>query len=284
MPDNVIQLKAMLDHCCMCPRDCCVDRTAGQLGACQTGITASVSSAMRHFGEESVLVGSGGSGTIFFSRCNLHCVFCQNHDISQRSSGRACSPEQIAAQALELAQAGCENINFVTPTHVSHAVAEAIIIARTKGLTVPTVYNCGGYESVATLELLEGLIDIYMPDFKYAWADAGLKYSGVKDYPRFATEALREMYRQRGPLQTDNQGIATKGVLIRHLVMPNDIAQSENVIEIVAQNAPGSAINIMAQYRPAYRAGEFPELMDYPSDKIISSLRSAASSAGLECL
>jgi putative pyruvate formate lyase activating enzyme len=239
---------------------------------------------MPHFGEESVLVGRGGSGTIFFAGCNLHCVFCQNYDISQDDSGRPCTPAQIANLALELAQGGCENINFVTPSHVAHAVAEAIHIARSRGLTVPTVYNCGGYESLETLRFLEGLIDIYMPDFKYARESAGRTYSDVTDYPDIATAALAEMFRQTGPLKTNDQGIAEKGVMVRHLVMPRDLAGSQAVIDLVAETAPGCGLNVMAQYRPAYHAHEFPELMEYPSRRSVQSLRAYAVDKGLQIL
>ncbi len=283
MPENVVRLRERLNPCRLCPRQCNVNRVAGEIGSCRIDATARVASAQRHFGEESVLVGRGGSGTIFFAGCNLHCVFCQNHDISQEAVGQPCSPEQIADLALNLAEAGCENINYVTPTHVAHAVAESIVIARRRGLTVPTVYNCGGCESPDTLKLLEGLIDIYMPDFKYASEAAGRKYSDVSDYPSIAQDALREMYRQIGPLLVEHD-VAQKGVMVRHLVLPHDLADSREVIRIVAQTAPGCAINIMNQYRPAYRAGEFPELLDYPSGRLIYSLCEFAAQNGLRIL
>ena len=287
--DTVARLRAVVRDCTLCPRGCHVDRTAGELGACRTGAQAKVASAGPHFGEEPVLVGrssarlttGGGSGTIFFTRCNLDCVFCQNWDISHSDTGREVTPGQIADLALELADGGCENINFVTPTHVAHAVAEAIIIARENGLTVPTVYNCGGYESLETLRLLEGLIDVYMPDFKYADADAAKKYSGVPDYPAVATAALAEMYRQVGALSEDRRGVAARGVLVRHLVMPDDIAKSRDVIDIVARAAPGCAINVMAQYRPAFRADQFPELRACVAPETAASLREHAASLGL---
>lgn len=281
LPEKILQLQEMLKSCRMCPRCCAVDRTAGQLGACRTTEKVKVSSATLHFGEEPALVGGGGSGTIFFSGCNLDCVFCQNFDLSQMDTGKECNPGEIVAFALRLQEMGCENINFVTPTHVAHMVAEVIIKAREKDLTKPTVYNCGGYESVETLMLLEGLIDIYMPDFKYAEAEKGFKYSGVKEYPKAATSALKEMYRQVGPLVRNAQGVAQKGVMVRHLVMPNDIAGSRKVIEIVAETAPGCSINVMGQYRPAYRAREYPELQDYPSSEKIRELREYADDLGL---
>lgn len=282
LPANVRRLRERIAPCVLCPRRCQVDRTAGQVGACRIGAEPVVASAGPHFGEEPVLVGRGGSGTIFLSGCNLDCVFCQNADISHSTDGRAMSPTQIAAVALRLADIGCENINFVTPTHVNHALAEAIALARAGGLTVPVVYNCGGYESVETLRLLEGLIEIYMPDFKYADAAAGRKYSGVPDYPDVATAALEEMYRQVGPLQTDARHVATRGLLVRHLVMPNDLARSREVIETVARVAPGSALNVMGQYRPCFRADEYPELRARPAGEEIRRLQAHALSRGLQ--
>jgi len=182
---------------------------------------------------------------------------------------------------LNLQQQGCENINFVSPSHVAHVIARAISLACSHGLTISTVYNSGGYDSVRTLRLLDGFIDIYMPDFKYADADAGRMYSGVSDYPRVAEAALAEMYRQVGPLELGANGVATRGLMVRHLVMPNDIADSERVIETVARAAPGCAINVMGQYRPAYRSGEYPELKARVPSAEIARLRRLAEDHGL---
>jgi len=284
LPDAAADLNAIIRHCTLCPRQCRVDRIAGETGACRTGARARVASSGPHFGEEPVLVGpgpAGGSGTIFFSGCNLDCVFCQNHDISHSTAGREITPGQLASLALALAERGCENINFVTPTHVAHAVADAVVIARANGLAVPTVYNCGGYESLDTLRRLDGIVDIYMPDFKYADAAAGEKYSGVPGYPDVAAAALAEMYRQAGPLEVGVRGVAARGVLVRHLVMPADIAKSRDVIETVARTAPGCAINVMAQYHPAFRAAEFPELLAAPGSAEVASLRQYAAGLGL---
>ena len=278
---NISRLNEIIRDCTLCPRNCHVDRTAETLGACGVGAQAIVASAGPHFGEEPVLVGRGGSGTIFFCGCNLHCVFCQNFDISRSTDGQEVSLEQIADLALRLEDQGCENVNFVTPTHVAHVVAEAVHMARGRGLTVPVVYNCGGYESADTLRLLEGLIEIYMPDFKYADADAGRMYSGVDEYPNVAEAALKEMYRQVGALETDGRGVAQRGVLVRHLVMPGDAAHSREVIDIVARAAPGCAINMMGQYRPAYRAAEFSALSARPSASQVQTLRKYAASKGL---
>ena len=272
----------MIVGCTLCPRRCGVDRTAGQVGACGAGGQAVVASAGPHFGEEPQLVGADGSGTIFLAGCNLHCVFCQNSDISRHLSGHVRTPEQIAELAVALAARRCVNINFVTPSHVAHAVAGAIVIARARGLDVPIVYNCGGYESLETLELLDGLIDIYMPDFKYASSEAGWKYSGVDDYPPVAAAALAEMYRQVGPLTMDASGAAGGGLLVRHLVMPGDICLSRQVIETVAKIAPGCTINVMGQYRPAYRAEEYGELATRPDAGEVLSLQACAENAGLK--
>jgi len=282
LPDNALRLRERISPCRLCPRQCGVDRAAGEVGACRIGAEAVVASAGPHFGEEPVLVGRGGSGTIFFSGCNLDCVFCQNADISHVSDGQRMQPGRIASLALALEARGCENVNFVTPTHVSHAIAEAILAARAAGLTVPVVYNCGGYESVETLGLLEGLVEIYMPDFKYADAQAGATYSGVSDYPEVATAALGEMHRQVGPLETDPRGLAVRGVLVRHLVLPGDLARSRSAIETIARTAPGCALNVMAQYRPCFRAGQFPKLQQRPDPQAVHSLRQLASSLGLQ--
>jgi putative pyruvate formate lyase activating enzyme len=278
---NIGRLQEIIRRCALCPRRCGVDRSAGPVGTCGIGAEAVVASAGPDFGEEPVLVGKGGSGTIFFSGCSLDCVFCQNDDISHGVSGRKASPAQIAAMALRLAGTGCVNINFVTPTHVAHAVAQAIALIREGGCTVPVVYNCGGYEPVDVLRLLDGLVEIFMPDFKWADADAGKKYSGVSDYPVVATASLAEMYRQVGTLKTNSNGVATVGMLVRHLVMPGDLAHSRDVIDTVARIAPGCAINVMGQYHPAYRAGEFPELMAPVPLRTIEELREYAASRGL---
>jgi putative pyruvate formate lyase activating enzyme len=284
MPENVQALRRLLADCTLCPRSCHVDRTAGQIGQCRVGADPVVASAGPHFGEEPPLVGSGGSGTIFLAGCNLHCVFCQNCDISQNTPGRAVSTRQLAEMALGLQRTGCANVNFVSPTHVVHALAEAVVIARAEGLTVPVVYNSGGYDAMPVLRLLTGLVDIYMPDFKWADADAGRLYSDVLDYPHVAEAALREMHRQVGPLELDHAGVAARGVLVRHLVMPRDLARSQDVINTVAAAAPGCAINIMDQYRPCYHANDHLALLDRPDPQTVSDLRTHAASLGLQVI
>lgn len=279
--ETLKRAKSMLSPCVVCPRRCGVDRLGGKAGFCRTGALPHVASVGPHFGEEPVLVGAGGSGTIFFQRCNLDCVFCQNYDISHWDGGAEATADELASIMLSLQQRGCSNVNFVTPTHVAPQILVAIIIARREGLTVPTVYNCGGYESVEMLGFLEGHIDIYVPDFKYASAAPGRKYSGVADYPQVARDALAEMYRQVGPLTLNERGLAVRGVLVRHLVLPADLADSAKVIDIVAETAPGCGINVMGQYRPCYRAGEFPELQALPSRAEIARLREYAVKQGL---
>ena len=284
LSDNVVRLREAIRRCGLCPRACGVDRAAGELGACRTGPLPSVASYGPHFGEESVLVGPGGSGTIFFTGCNLDCVFCQNFDISHPGRADAAppaTPGELADIALGLAGRGCANINFVSPTHVAHAAAEAVVIARARGLAVPIVYNCGGYESVQTLRLLAGLVEVYMPDFKWADAQAGQTYSGAADYPAVAQAALAEMYAQVGPLQVDSRGLAARGVLVRHLVMPDDLARSRDVIDIVASTAPGCLINVMGQYRPAFRAERYPPLRRSVGPQTVHTLRDHARRRGL---
>ncbi len=261
-PDSSILEKRLqilyrkLESCDICPRHCGVNRIKGELGACKVGAKPLVASYGPHFGEESFLVGRGGSGTIFFSGCNLKCVFCQNWTISQTAEGEEVRLDQVM---LLLQSMGCQNINLVTPTHQVPMIFEALIKAFQSGLKIPIVYNCGGYESVETLQLLEGLIDIYMPDFKYGSDEAALKYSSVKNYVTIAQEALREMYRQVGPLQIEN-GIAVKGVFVRHLVLPNDLAATEKVFQTIAEISSEIAVNVMNQYYPAYKATKYPEL------------------------
>jgi len=274
-------LEQMLSPCRLCPRVCGADRLGEKAGFCSVGRLARVASAGAHFGEEPILVGPGGSGTIFFQGCNLDCVFCQNHEISHRPGGVEVSADQLAGLMTDLQKRSCSNVNLVTPTHVAAQIVEALVRARRKGLALPVVYNCGGYESVEVLRLLAGHVDVYMPDFKYASADAGLKYSGVPDYPTVARAALAEMYRQVGLIALDERRLAVRGVLVRHLVLPADLADSAAVIDAVAETAPGSAMNVMGQYRPAYRAGEFPELLAVPRAERVAELRRLAAARGL---
>jgi putative pyruvate formate lyase activating enzyme len=222
---------------------------------------AIVSSYGPHFGEEAPLVGRHGSGTIFFTNCNLHCIFCQNYHISHLGQGEAVSKEGIASMMLSLQKMGCHNINLVTPTHVVPLWLEALEIAARGGLDIPIVYNCGGYESVDTLKLLDGIVDIYMPDMKYSDGQNSKRLSGIEDYPEMNRAAVREMHRQVGDLQIDGRGVATRGLLIRHLVLPRGLAGTEGVLRFIAEDiSQNTYVNIMDQYHPAHRALEFPEL------------------------
>ncbi len=266
---RVAELREMMRSCRLCPRNCGANRIEGEIGACGIGADAVVSSYGAHFGEESVLVGRFGSGTIFLTGCNLKCIFCQNYDISHLRRGRNVSTARLAEMMIELQSQGCHNINFVTPTHQVACIVEAIHAARETGLRVPLVYNCGGYESVEVLKQLHGLIDIYMPDIKYGDNEPGERYSGVSDYWDRWREAIREMHRQVGDLDVrrlvlDDGGIATiavRGLLVRHLVLPNGQAFTENVVRFLADEiSRDTFINVMAQYRPEYGAARFPEI------------------------
>ena len=229
-------------------------------GFCGIGRDPLVSSAGPHFGEEPPLVGHGGSGTIFFAGCNLGCVFCQNYDISHHRRGHKADVESIVAMMLALQERGCHNVNFVTPTHVAAHIIEAVCVAREQGLRVPIVYNCGGYESLQVLQLLEGIVDIYMPDAKYADPEQARRYSRAEDYPAVMKAALREIHRQVGDL-TICGGVATRGLLVRHLVMPDNIAGSKAIIDFLTDEiSPNTYVNVMAQYRPTFKADEFPEI------------------------
>ena len=281
---SVRRLRDLMDPCTLCPRRCGAHRTKGQVGFCGVGDDPLVSSVGPHFGEESVLVGAGGSGTIFFAGCNLGCVFCQNFDISHHRHGRPASIEQLAVAMLELQRYGCCNINFVTPTHVVAPIAAAIELARAKGMTLPTVYNSGGYDSVETLKLLDGFIDIYMPDMKYSDPRAAEELSDAPDYPQINREAVREMHRQVGDLQID-KGVATRGLLVRHLVLPESSAGSFEVIDFLAEQiSQATAINVMDQYRPCYEVSSHPAVNRRPTLDEIESVRQYAIKKGLNVL
>jgi putative pyruvate formate lyase activating enzyme len=252
---------ARLASCDLCPRRCAVNRLSGELGFCQTGRLARVASYAPHFGEEAPLVGTCGSGTIFFTGCSLSCVFCQNYDISQRCSGLEASAKELAEMMLELQDCGCHNINFVTPTHIVPQILEALVLAREGGLNVPLVYNSGGYDSVQTLHLLDGIFDIYLPDAKYGSDGPAERYSHAPGYTEVMKSAVREMHRQVGDLVIDDDGIARRGLLVRHLVLPQGSAGSGEVFRFLSEEiSENTYLNVMAQYRPEYRASRCPEL------------------------
>ena len=282
--DNVATLWNRMSPCVLCPHRCRADRSLGQIGFCGIGDELIVSSAAPHFGEESVLVGPGGSGTIFLAGCNLRCVFCQNHDISHGRAGRRRSVEQLAWTMLDLQNLGCSNVNFVTPTHLAAPIAAAIVLARSDGLRLPTIYNSGGYDSVETLRMLEGLIDIYMPDMKYADAEVAERLSGARDYPTVNFNAVQEMHRQVGDLQVES-GLATRCLLVRHLVLPNDLAGSLQIIDFLAEQvSPHTTINIMDQYHPCHQAYRHAEINRRPTRLEVSAPRRHALERGLDVL
>lgn len=262
LAERVEQAYASFEHCELCPRRCGVNRLAGEVGACNAPEKAVVFSAQPHFGEELPLVGRSGSGTIFFSNCNLRCVFCQNWPIAHEGRGRRIEDETLADVMLQLQSIGCHNINVVTPTHVMPNILAAVRIAAAKGLRIPLVYNTGGYDALEAIKLLDGIVDIYLPDLKFTNGVEAERYTGsTQDYPRVAKAAIAEMYRQAGNLQTDRQGIALRGVMIRHLVMPNRIAGTRDFVNWVADSlSPDTYVNIMSQYRVEHRAFEHPKI------------------------
>ena len=245
----------MLEECHLCPRRCGADRLAGEGGKCHVSNQVMVSSYAPHFGEEAPLVGKHGSGTIFFTYCNLRCVFCQNYTISQLGEGSLVNREELARMMLSLQAKGCHNINLVSPTHVVPHILDALELAVTMGLHLPLVYNTGGYDSVETLKLLDGIIDIYMPDMKYSDKKTAEQLSGIKGYPEVNKAAVKEMHRQVGDLQIDEPGTAQRGLLIRHLVLPHALAGTQEIVRFLAQEVSNNTyLNIMAQYHPGYKA------------------------------
>jgi putative pyruvate formate lyase activating enzyme len=281
---------AELADCHACPRNCGINRLKNETRVCHTGRYAMVASAFPHFGEEDCLRGWRGSGTIFFGLCNLRCVFCQNWDISQKPAGRERGPAEIAALMIELQERGCHNINFVTPEHVAPQVIEAIAAAVPLGLRVPIVYNTSSYDALSSLRLLEGLVDVYMPDFKFWKPETALRLCLARDYPERAREAIREMFRQVGPLQIGPDGLARRGVLVRHLVMPGQEDESAAIFDWLSRElSPDTYVNIMGQYRPEYRVGQisqngkaqFGEIDRHPRSAEMEAAFAAARRAGL---
>jgi putative pyruvate formate lyase activating enzyme len=272
---------ARLASCDICPRQCAVNRLQDERDACNTGRLAMVSSMGPHFGEEAPLVGSRGSGTIFFAGCNLGCAFCQNADISQLCHGEEAGAEELARMMLGVQRMGCHNLNLVTPTHVTAQVLEALVHAAEGGLNIPIVYNCGGYEALETLALLDGVVDIYMPDFKYTVAAAGERLSGVPDYPEVAKAALTEMFRQVGDLTWDEHGVARRGLLVRHLVLPEDQAGTAEAMRFLAGLSIETYVNVMDQYRPCHRIHDDPLLSRGLTGREYETAVKAAQDAGL---
>jgi len=254
--DKIDKAFRILENCTLCPRNCGVNRLEGERGTCRAGHLPEVSSYAPHFGEEKPLVGFHGSGTIFMTHCNLRCLFCQNYSISHLGQGQKVSFEKLAKMMIELQRLGCHNINFVSPSHYAAQILKSIPIAVEKGLSVPLVYNTGGYDSLETLKLLDGVFDIYMPDFKYTKAEVAQEYSNAPDYPEIAKLALKEMQRQVGDLVFDGTGIALRGLLIRHLVLPQQMAGTREAMHFLATEISKNVyVNIMDQYRPC---GDIP--------------------------
>jgi putative pyruvate formate lyase activating enzyme len=272
--------------CDLCARGCYVNRLLSPRGvACRTGERAVVCSAGAHHGEERPLSGRRGSGTIFFSWCNLACVFCQNWEISHRGEGEEFSDQRLAEMILGLQGQGCHNINFVSPSHVVAPVLSAVAIAAEQGLHLPLVWNSGGYDSPEALALLDGVIDLYMPDMKFADSTIAAPYLGVEDYAEVNRAAVREMHRQVGDLQLDAQGLARRGLLVRHLVLPDNLAGTDRILAFLARDiSPATYLNLMDQYRPCYRAKEFPPLDRRPTRAEMATARALARRLGLERL
>jgi len=290
LEDKVAAALQELEACRVCPRNCGVNRLKDEQRVCHTGRYAVVSSAFPHFGEEGCLRGHKGSGTIFFGSCNLRCVFCQNWDISQKTAGRELGPEAIADLALELQSRGCHNINFVTPEHVVPQVVEALALAIPRGLRVPIVYNTSAYDSLASLHLMEGLVDIYMPDFKFWDRESARILCKAKDYPVVARAAIEEMHRQVGDLGFGPDGVARRGLLVRHLVMPGQIDETEAIMRWLADEVSRNTyVNVMGQYQPQYQVGgiardgkpRYESINRRPTDHEMTAASRAAWAAGL---
>ncbi len=271
-----------LEECQVCPWQCGINRLADKTKVCRTGRYARVASYFAHFGEEDCLRGWRGSGTIFFSWCNLRCVFCQNHDISQAEAGTEATPLMLAAMMIELQEQGCHNINWVTPEHVVPQILEALPIAIERGLQLPIVYNTSGFDSLESIQLMDGIVDIYMPDFKYWSSEKSKRYLKHAEYPEVTRAVIREMHRQVGDLQFDEQGLATKGLLVRHLVMPGETDESEEIMNFLAKEiSPDTYVNIMDQYYPTAKvtAEKYQEInRPISSEELLQVFRSALAS------
>jgi len=285
LQERAEEARQHLAHCDLCGWECGINRLEGKLGVCKTGEVAYISSFGPHYGEEDPLRGWRGSGTIFFTGCNLRCQYCQNYEISQLYQGYPVTPTQLAEIMLHLQTMGCHNINLVSPSHVIAPILQALAIARSRGLHIPLVYNTGGYDSLAGLSLLEGIIDIYMPDMKYSNANLARKYSKIPNYPEINQLAVKEMHRQVGDLVLDEHGIAQRGLLIRHLVLPNNVAGSEQILKFIAEEiSTNTYLNIMAQYRPLYQAKQYPEINRGITAKEYRQVVELAKSLGLNRL
>ena len=270
-----------LNSCELCPRKCRVNRLKGELGYCKSEKDLKISSFNPHFGEESPLVGRNGSGTIFLSNCHLLCVFCQNYEISHLGQGDFYNPEEAAEIMLFLQEHGCHNINLVSPSHYAPQLVKSLLIAAENNLHIPLIWNCSGYENIEMLKILEGIVDIYMPDFKFSNNQSGKDYCHAPDYFEKATESIQEMFRQVGDLKTDSRGIALEGLLVRHLIMPNDIAGSKKILRFLSELSKETYVNLMDQYRPVGDAYRFPEINQYPDHSDLQKVKKMAASMRL---
>ncbi len=276
---------SLLETCGLCPSGCGVNRLAGETGRCRTSRRAIVSSYGPHFGEETPLVGRCGSGAIFFANCNLECLFCQNYCISQLGDGKEVDKEGLAYIMLALQQEGCHNINLVSPTHVVPQILEALHLAVESGLSLPLVYNSGGYDSVETLRILDGIVDIYMPDMKYDDEERARELSGIRNYPEVNRAAVKEMHRQTGDLEMNEEGVTQRGLLVRHLVLPHGLAGTKGIVHFLSQEVSRyTYVNIMAQYRPCYKALQTADLGRRISSAEFQEALSFAQEAGLSRL
>ena len=273
----------LFEYCRLCPRRCGANRANGMAGACRSGDKFRIASFGPHFGEENVLRGTNGSGTIFFSNCNLLCAFCLNWQINHKGQGQYTTHEELADMMIDLQNRGCHNINFVTPTHMTPHIVKSLGIAVSKGLIIPLVYNSSGFDSLEVIKLLDGIVDIYLPDFKYQDAEHAVRFSkGAQDYPKHAAAAILEMHRQVGHIQTDENGIAYRGVLIRHLILPENLAGTDRFVKWVVQRLGKDAhVNIMSQYRPMFQAHDFPPLDRRPTEQELTQAIRWARTAGL---
>ena len=281
---NLPLAKSFLSECRVCPRECLVDRIGGETGECGMPAKLKLSSANLHFGEEPPISGTSGSGTIFLSGCNLHCVYCQNYPISQYHHGEFYSTSKVASMMVDLEKRGAHNINFVTPSHYVPLLMEAMLKAYKSGLKIPIVYNSSGYDSLDMLKLLDGVIEIYMPDMRYTNPEQSKIYSDAADYPEINRAAIKEMHRQVGVLKVVN-GVAEKGLLIRHLVLPKDISGSKEIFNFIAgEISQDTYVAVMSQYFPAHKAGHYPAIENRISgaeyDKALSELEKAGLSNG----
>jgi putative pyruvate formate lyase activating enzyme len=266
LDERIERLYRILESCELCPRKCGVNRVEGKKGYCKSGTELNISSYGPHFGEEPEITGRNGSGTIFLTNCNLLCIYCQNYETSHLGDGEEVSISEAAEMMLNLQSRGCHNINLVTPTHFTPQLVKAISVAAGRGLKLPVFWNCSGYENVETIRLLDGIVDIYKPDIKYSESGPAKKYSDTPDYFECCKEAVKEMYHQVGNLKVDERGIAYRGLLIRHLILPNNLAGSEKVLEFISDELSKTCyVNIMAQYRPCGRAHEYEELDRRPT-------------------